>query len=145
MSATATTKVRRCRNDVGSAGVETALAVIALLSMAFFVVGGLRITNTNGDVSAAARAGARAAASAGDSSSGSTNASTVVNSMLAARGVACSGGPSVNVSGAGSADSLVRVTVTCTVSLGDVVLGGFPGSRTVTATAIEYTDSLRGF
>ena len=140
-----TKRTQRCRNDTGSAGVETALAVIALLSMTFFVVGGLRITTTNGDVSAAARAGARAAASAGNESSGSADATSVVNAMLASRGVACSGGPAVSVSGAGAANSLVRVTVACTVDLGDVVLGGFPGSRTVTASAIEYTDSLRGF
>jgi Flp pilus assembly protein TadG len=138
-------RIRRCRNDAGSAGVETALAVVALLSMTFFVVGGLRITNTNGDVSAAARSGARAAASAGNASSASADASSVVNAMLASRGVACVGGPSISVSGAGAANSLVRVTVTCTVSLGDVVLGGFPGSRSVRASAIEYTDSVRGF
>lgn len=138
-------RTRRCHDDTGSAGVETALAVIALLSMTFFVVGGLRITNTNGDVSAAARAGARAAAAAGSTSAASANAAAVVDAMLASRGVACVGGPSTSVSGAGSADSLVRVTVTCTVSLDDVVLGGFPGSRSVTSSAIEYTDSVRGF
>lgn len=138
-------RARRCRNDTGSAGIETGLAVVALVSMAFFVVGGLRITNTSGDVSAAARSGARAAASAGSAASGAADASSVVNAMLASRGVACVGGPVVSVSGAGSANSLVRVTVTCTVSLGDVVLGGFPGSRSVSASAIEYTDSLRGF
>ncbi len=138
-------KHSRGRGDTGSAGVETALAVVALLSMTFFIVGGLRITNTNGDVSAAARAGARAAASAGSVGAASSNASSVVNAMLASRGVACVGGPSTSVSGAGSANSLVQVTVTCTVSLGDVVLGGFPGSRSVSASAIEYTDSVRGF
>jgi Flp pilus assembly protein TadG len=138
-------QTRRSPGDAGSAGVETALAVLALLSMTFFVVGGLRITNTNGDVSAAARAGARAAATAGNASSASADASSVVNAMLASRGVACVGGPSTSVSGAGAANSLVRVTVTCTVSLGDVVLGGFPGFRSVSASAIEYTDSVRGF
>ncbi len=140
-----TRRIRRGRNDAGSAGVETALAVVALLSMTFFVVGGLRITNTNGDVSAAARAGARAAASAGSAASASADASSVVGAMLASRGVACVGGPATSVSGAGVANSLVRVTVTCAVSLGDVVLGGFPGSRSVSATAIEFTDSVRGF
>jgi len=133
------------RDDAGSAGVETALAVIALLSMTFFVVGGLRITTANGDVSAAARAGARAAASAGDAATAQADARAVVNRMLSSRGVACAGGPSVAVDGGGEASVTVTVTVRCTVSLGDVVLGGFPGSRSVEAEAVEYTDTIRGF
>jgi len=136
---------QRQRDDAGSAGVETALAVLALISMTFFLVGALRITNTSGDVSSAARAGARAAASAGDLASARSEANRVVTAMLSSRGVACSGGPSVSVNGGGTAASTVTVSVACTVNLGDVVLGGFPGSRSVDAEATEYTDTLRGY
>jgi hypothetical protein len=64
--------------------------------------------------------------------------------MLASRGVACSGGPAVAVSGKVSPGGVVSVSVTCTVSLADVVLAGFPGSRTVSGRAVEYVDSVRG-
>ena len=56
----------RCRHadDSGGAGIETPIAVSALLLVVFFVVGGMRIVNTNGDVTSSARSGARAAATA---------------------------------------------------------------------------------
>jgi Flp pilus assembly protein TadG len=37
----------------------------------------------------------------------------------------------------------VRATVTCVVALGDLALPGFPGSRTVTATAVSPLDTYR--
>lgn len=130
--------------DRGSAGIETAFAVTALLLVLFFVVGGMRIVNTNGDVQAAARAGARAAATARTSGQATSAAQSVVANMLADRGVACQGGPAVSVSASGSAGDLVQVSVTCLVSLRDVVVVGFPGSRTVSESAVEYTDTIRG-
>ena len=48
--------------DRGSAGVEAAFAVVALLAVGFFVVGALRVTGSSSDVDSAAHAGARAAA-----------------------------------------------------------------------------------
>lgn len=129
--------------DEGSAGIETAFAVTGLLLVLFFVVGGLRIVNTNGDVSAAARAGARAAATARTSGQAASDATAVVDTMLAGRGVACSGGPGVAVSGAGVPGGVVTVTVSCTVDLSDVVVVGFPGSRGVSVSAVEYVDATR--
>jgi hypothetical protein len=37
----------------------------------------------------------------------------------------------------------VRATVTCVVRLSDLALPGFPGSRTVTATAVSPLDTYR--
>lgn len=129
--------------DVGSAGIEAVFAVTALLLVLFFVVGAMRIVNSNGDVAAAARAGARAAATARTSGQASSDAATVVANMLTGRGVACDGGPAVSVSGAGVPGNAVTVTVTCIVSLGDVVIVGFPGNRSVTVSAVEYVDTTR--
>lgn len=131
-------------DDRGGAGIETTFAVIGLLMVVFFVVGGMRIVNTNGDVSSAARSGARAAATARTPAQAQSNAQTVVSNALADRGVACSGGPAVSVSGAGVAGGVVTVTVTCSVSLNDVVVAGFPGSRSVSVSAVEYVDQIRG-
>lgn len=133
----------RLLRDAGSAGLETAFAVTALLLVLFFVVGGMRVITSNGDVAAAARSGARAAATARTAGEANTDAATVVANMLASRGVACSGGPGVSVSGAGVPGGAVTVTVSCTVSLGDVVIVGFPGSRNVSVSAVEYIDDRR--
>lgn len=131
-------------SDAGSAGIETAFAVTALLLVLFFVVGGMRIVGANGDVSSAARAGARAAATARTRGGADSDARAVVSEALTGRGVACSGGPQVSVAGTGVAGGAVTVTVTCNVSLQDVVIAGFPGSRTVTVMAVEYVDRIRG-
>lgn len=133
----------RCRGGRGSSGVEAALAVTALLAVMFFVIGALRITNSAGDVAAAARAAARAAAAERSAGSGQQAAATVAGATLAARGVACAGGPSVAASGNWSSGGVVAVSVTCSISLSDVVVGGFPGSRTVSGRAVEYVDSVR--
>lgn len=130
--------------DAGSAGVETSFAITALLLVLFFLVGGMRVINTNGDVAAAARAGARAAATARTTGQANADAAAVVSNMLASRGVACSGGPSISVSpDAGTPGSAVTVTVTCTVDLSDVIIAGFPGSRAVSESAVEFVDNAR--
>lgn len=129
--------------DRGTAAVEAAVAVTSLLLVAFFLVGGLRIIGTGGDVSAAAHAGARAAAAERDAASAAGAANDVVTRSLADRGVACSS-LTVSVAGELTAGSIVAVEVTCTVSLADVVLAGFPGSRTVSARGVEQVDLIRG-
>ena len=62
---------------------------------------------------------------------------------MADRGQACSE-LGIAVQGDLSAGSVVIVTVTCTVQLGDVVLAGFPGATTVSGEAVEYVDVARG-
>jgi Flp pilus assembly protein TadG len=133
-----------CRaRDRGSAGVEAALAVVGLLSVGYFMIGALRVTNSGGDADAAARAAARAAAAEYDHPSAAAAASEVASSVFADRGVAC-GDLTVVVDGSLTAGSLVSVEVTCTVSLGDAALAGFPGSRSVTGRGAEFVDIVRG-
>ena len=134
---------RRCLRDEGTAAVEAAFAVVALLLVGFFIIGAMRVTNTGGDADAAARAAARAAAAQYDTGAASRSARTVAAGVLADRGVACQG-LAVNVGGDLTAGGIVTVDVTCTVSLADVVLAGFPGQRTVTGRGIEQVDVVRG-
>lgn len=129
--------------DRGSASVEAAIAVVALLAMAFFVVGGLRVVGTGGDVDSAARAGARAAAAAYEPGTAQVAAAQVVSTTLTDRGVACTN-LAVSVSGDLTPGSVVSVDVSCTIDLSDVVLAGFPGHRTVSGRGVEYVDSVRG-
>lgn len=139
---TTPTHPRRVRSDAGSAAIEAPIAVTGLILVLLVIVGGLRISNMNGDVQSAAHAGARAAAAERDSGAAQAAASRVVSAALAESGVGC-GSPSVGVSGDLSGGA-VRVTVSCVVSLSDVTMAGFPGSRTVTVSAVELTDQLRG-
>jgi Flp pilus assembly protein TadG len=136
------TPPRRPR-DRGSAAVEAALAVVGLLSVGYFTIGALRVTNSGGDADAAARAAARAAAAEYDYASAAAAASSVASSVLADRGVAC-GDLGVAVDGSLAAGSVVSVSVTCIVSLSDAALAGFAGSRTVTGHGAEFVDVVRG-
>ena len=129
--------------DRGSAAVEAAFAVVGLLAVGYFTIGALRVTNSGGDVDAAARAAARAAAAEHDLGAASAAASGVAASVLANRGLAC-GDLSVAVDGSLAAGSLVSVAVTCSVSLADAALAGFPGSRMVTGHGAEFVDVVRG-
>ena len=133
----------RGRRDRGSAGVEASIAVTALLAMGMLVIGGLRLTNTRGDVQAAARSAARAAAGEYTAGEAAASANRVAAAALADRGQSC-GSLSVNVEGDLAAGSVVTVRVTCRVDLGDVVLAGFPGSSTVSGEAVELVDLARG-
>lgn len=132
----------RCRGDRGSAEIELPIAVMGLILVLLLIVGGLRISNMNGDVQSAAHAGARAAAAERDMGSAQVAAQRVVSAALAESGAGCPS-PDVSVSGDLSG-GLVTVRVTCTVSLADVAMAGFPGSRTVSVSAVELTDQLRG-
>lgn len=129
--------------DAGAAGVDAAMAVTAVLAMGMLVVGGLRITNADGDVQAAARSAARAAAAEYQPAAAEAVATQVASAALADRGQSCRQ-LDVEVQGDLSAGSVVTVTITCTVGLGDVVLAGFPGSTAVSGEAVEYVDLARG-
>ena len=131
------------RPDRGSAAVEAAFAVVALLSVGYFTIGALRVTNSGGDADAAARAAARAAAAEYDTGAAWEAALAIASSVFADRGVACSD-LSVVLGGELAAGAIVSVDVTSTVSLNDAALGGFPGTRTVTGHGAEYVDVVRG-
>jgi Flp pilus assembly protein TadG len=130
-------------DERGSGAIEVSIAVTSLLLVLWFVVGGLRITNTGGDVKAAARAAARAAVVEYDDGAAQASARRVAADVLSNRGVSCQ---SFGVSFGGG---LVRgqpysVTVSCVVSLADVARVGFPGTRTLVGTAVDFVDRIRG-
>ncbi len=130
-------------NERGASGVDAGLAVTALLMMLMLVVGGLRVSGTDGDVAAAARAGARAASQAYSAAEGEAAARAVVDRALSDRGVACVN-LTTSVSGDWSPGGTVRVEVSCSIDLSDAVLVGLPGTRHTTGVGIEVVDALRG-
>ncbi len=134
-------------HDDGHVAIEAAIAVIGLLLVMWLFVGGLRLTNAEGDVRASARAAARAAAvTLGPS--GEQAARDVAETTLANRGVSCQSLAVAVERTAASAQAdvagLVKVSVSCTVSLGDVALAGFAGTRRMHADAIALVDVFRG-
>ena len=133
---------RRCRSDEGFAAVELPIAVTALILVMLLMIGGIRITTASGDVESAAHAGARAAANERTMAAASIAATRVVNASLDRSGAGC---PSPSVSASGDlSGGTVTVTVTCVVQLSDVALAGFPGTKTIVASAVERSDELRG-
>jgi Flp pilus assembly protein TadG len=129
-------------DDRGSGAIEVSIAVTSLLLVLWFVIGGLRVTNARGDVNAAARAAARAAVVEYDGGAARASAQRVAADVLANRGVSCQ---SLSV----AVGNLVRgqpltVTVSCVVSLADVSRVGFPSSRTIVGTAVDFVDRIRG-
>jgi len=118
------------------------LLVPVVLLVFGLVVAFSRTTTATEHVAHAAAVGARAAASAQTAGGASVLASTVVADALAQVGMSC-GNPSV--AGRFTPGGTVTVTVSCTVDLGDLTeLGAIPGSRTLTASATEVIDRVRG-
>ena len=113
------------------------------MMVGFFIIGALRVTNTGGDVDAAARSATRAAAAEYDDTSAYQVAQAVAASELADRGVACEQ-LDVQLGGSLAAGGVITVDVTCVVSLADVVLAGFPGNKTVSGRGVEQVDVVRG-
>lgn len=103
-----------------------------------------RAATAGTDVEHAARVGARAAAAAQTMGGAQERAGIVVANSLADSGLACAQ-RDVAVGGALQPGGQVAVTVTCVASMGDLSgLGLLPGSRTLTATAVEVVDVHRG-
>ena len=113
------------------------LVVFVLLALALG-----RYELARGQVVAGARAGADAAALAASANMAQSDASAAAAPALGA--VRSCRDAAVGVDFASfSPGSDVRVTVTCRVDLSDVLLPGFPGSTTVTATEVAVIDPYR--
>lgn len=135
---------RRGGEDSGSASVELVLLTPVLLILLLLVVAAGRIASTRSQVDAAARDAARAgtvARSPGDARRGALDAA---QTRLDAGSAGCRT-LAVDVdTSAFRAGGRVTTTVACAVDLGDLTLLGIPGTRTVTAVAVEPVDSFRG-
>lgn len=135
------------RNSRGAASVELVIVVPALLVILALMVAGWRISAAKSEVTMAAQAGARAASLALTGTQARSAAQHAVNANLANAGVSCSSSSvSVDVSDfakpAGQSGT-VRVTVTCTVPLSDLVVPGMPGQVVAKASASSVLDTFR--
>lgn len=132
----------------GSATLEAAVIVPALLVLLGLVVVGGRLVLARGSVQAAARQAARAASLARSPAVATVTAEQVATQTLDSAGLACTPAR-VRVDTAGFAAPLgvpavVAVSVSCRVLLADVAAPGTPGARELTARFTSPLDPYRG-
>ncbi|MGW1269777.1 TadE/TadG family type IV pilus assembly protein [Streptomyces sp. NPDC002491] len=139
--------VRRLRGDEGSAAIEAAVIVPSLIMFLCMAIAGGRIVTSGSKIDAAAEDAAREASIHRTAAAAQRAAHAAADESLHDQGIACastsvsvdSGGLSVPVGQVGT----VSVTVTCTVSLSDLLLPGVPGARTLESTATSVVDQYR--
>lgn len=137
---------RRGPRDEGNAPLELViLAPVVFLLLAFVVAAG-RTSIAQGSVAAAARDAARQASISLTPGTAQTAALSSAMTALGQDGLDCRPVVTVDTSGFGvpvGQPATVSATVTCTVSLSDLLVPGLPGSRTLTATFTSPLDPFR--
>ncbi|HYJ74511.1 MAG TPA: TadE/TadG family type IV pilus assembly protein [Kineosporiaceae bacterium] len=133
--------------DEGAASLELVVLTPALVLLLGLLVLVGRVTLAGTSVEQAADEAARSASIARTAAGAQRAAEDGAMRALAEQDLRCGrvdvavdvGGFSVPVGQA----ARVTATVTCVVALADLALPGFPGSRTVTATAVSPLDTYR--
>lgn len=138
---------RHCRGDEGSAAIEAAIILPALIMFLCLGLAGGRIVTSGAKIDAAAQGAAREASIHRTAAAAQSAAQSAAAQSLDDQGITCAstsvtintGGLSVPVGQVGT----VTATVTCTVNLADLLLPGLPGAKTLTATATSIVDAYR--
>jgi Flp pilus assembly protein TadG len=127
--------------------ITTELAIVMfvwLLGCVALVVFAGRVAQAEGDVQSAAQEAARAATLQGLPNTAQDTAEQVANDNLTESGVACTGGPAVQVDISDfTPGGYVTVTVTCTANFSDIAYLNVPGTRDFQSTATEIIDVYR--
>ncbi|MCX5261805.1 pilus assembly protein [Streptomyces canus] len=138
---------RRVRSDDGSAAIEAAIVLPALIMFLCMAIAGGRIVTSGAKIDSAAEDAAREASIHRTAAAAQGAAQSAATESLTDQGIKCAstsvsintGGLSVPVGQVGT----VSVTVTCTVNLADLLLPGVPGAKTLTSTATSVVDQYR--
>jgi Flp pilus assembly protein TadG len=138
---------RRRSGDRGAATLEFVVVAPALLALLGLLVMAGRVAIASNSVEAAADEAARSASISRTAAGARAAAGDGARRSLAEQGLQCSK-VQVDLDTAGfgvpvGLPAQVRATVICVVQLSDLALPGFPGSRTVTATAVSPLDTYR--
>ncbi|KUJ38360.1 hypothetical protein ADL25_24350 [Streptomyces sp. NRRL F-5122] len=139
--------VHRLRSDEGSAAIEAAIILPALIMFLCMAIAGGRIVTSGAKIDSAAEDAAREASIHRTAAAAQSAARSAAADSLSDQGITCAsanvdidtGGLSVPVGQVGT----VTVTVTCTVNLSDLLLPGVPGAKTLTSTATSVVDQYR--
>lgn len=132
--------------EAGSISVEMALFYVPLMVLvALVVVTFVRIASAASDVNSAAAAAARQASIARSTSGAVAGGRNAAAATLGARHLPCQPRTvRVNTS-AMAPGGLVTVTISCRISLADLMGLGLPGSVTLRSTSRQVIDTYRGF
>jgi len=139
--------LRRRGGDEGSVAIEAAIVIPPLIMFVCLAIAGGRLVTSGAKIDAAAEDAAREASIHRTAASAQAAAQVAAAESLNDQGITCAsssvsidvGGLSVSVGQVGT----VTVTVSCTVSLADLLLPGAPGARTLTSTATSVVDQHR--
>ena len=138
---------RHQRGDRGAVTLEFVVVAPALLALLGLLVMAGRVAIASNSVESAADEAARSASISRTAAGARVAAGEGARRSLSGQGLQCSAvRVDVDTAGFGVPVGLpaqVRATVTCVVRLSDLALLGFPGSRTVTATAVSPLDTYR--
>ena len=134
-------------SDGGSASLELVLLTPALMGLLGLLILAGRVALASNSVEQVADEAARSASISRTAAGARRAADDGARRALAQQNLRCSA-VTVTLDTTGftvpvGVPARVRATVTCTVNLSDLALPGFPGARTVTATAISPLDTYR--
>ena len=126
--------------------MEAAVVLTVFMVFILIIIAAGRVSDARTAVKTAAAAGARAASLERTAGAARSAASDVAAASLTNDGVACN--PSVSTSTGGFAvpvgqPAQVSTTVSCTVSLGDLLVPGLQGSVALSATRTSVVDRYR--
>lgn len=135
-------------DERGAAAVELALIVPVLVLLFGLVVGGARVWLARTTVEQVAAGAARAGSLARTPAQAVAAAESLVRSQASADGLRCVE-LGVHVDARSLTDppgvpAQVEVEVSCAVELGDLIVPGWPGQLTVSASAFSVVDTYRG-
>ncbi len=130
-------------DEDGGVSVELVLLTPLLVVMLLFVVALGRLAGARLDVDGAASQAARAASIARDPLSATALARQTASDALSADHVTCAGLTVFTDTADFSPGGQVAVTVTCTVSLGDLAGLRLPASESISSTANSVVDTYR--
>ena len=139
-------RAARIRGDDGFSTLELIIITPFLLAFVLLVVGFGRVTHGRQEVQAAAAAAARAASLANTPGQAQTAAQQEAAADLAQAGISCQSSPPPTVDTSQfHAGGQVTVTISCVTNLSDLTVVGFPGHKTLTASATVPLEQYRQF
>lgn len=134
----------RAAPERGAAATELALLTPVFILLLLLVVALGRVVDARIQVDDAAHAAARAASLAATPGQAQQAAADAASQALSGDGITCSPMSVAANVGAMTPGSTARVTITCTVGLGDVSgLRVLPGRETVTSSFASVIDTYR--
>lgn len=134
-------------DDRGSEAIQAAIVTPLMIMFLCMALAAGRVVTAGNKVDAAAEDAAREASISRTAGAAQANAHAAASETLADQGLTCAS-TTVSVDASGLNAPLgtvgtVRVTVSCRVSLSDLMLPGSPGSHTLTSTFTSAVDAYR--